>query len=104
MLGRCVTEIKHKNRTVPVLFIVVDTASPQVLGLTTSENLNLIKRVLKIDTPDTDFLAEYSDCFGQIDCLPGTHHIVLKDNITPFIHAPQRVPVTLHPKLKKELE
>ena len=53
---------------------------------------------------DKDFLAEYSDCFGQIGCLPGTHHIVLNDNITPVIQAPRRVPVALRPKLKEELE
>ena len=104
VLGRCVTQVKQKNRTVPVLFIVADTSSPPILGLTTSENLNLIKRVLKIDTTDIDFLAEYSDCFGQIGCLPGTHHIVLKDHMTPVIHAPRRVPVALRPKLKEELE
>ena len=74
------------------------------LGLTTSENLNLIKRVLKIDRTDIDFLAEYSDCFGRIGCLLDTYHIVLKDNMTPVIHAPRRVPVALRPKLKEELE
>ena len=104
MLGRCVTQVKHKNRTVPVLYIAADTTSPTILGLSTSENLNLIKRVLKIDTTDIHFLAEYSNCFGQIGCLPGTHHIVLKDNMTPVIHAPRRVPVALCPKLKEELE
>ena len=102
--SRCVTQVKHKNRTVPVLFIVADTTSPPISGLTTSENLNLMKRVLKIDTTDIDFLTEFSDCSGQIGCLLGTHHIVLKDNMTPVIHALQRVPVTLHPKLKEELE
>ena len=104
MLGRCVTQVKQKNRTVPVLFIVADTTSPPILGLTTSENLNLIKRVLKIDITDIDFLTEFSDCFGQIGCLLGTHHIVLKDNVTPVIHAPRRVPVAQRPKLKEELE
>ena len=104
MLGRCVTQVKQKNRTVPVLFIVADTTSPPILGLTTSENLNLIKRVLKIDITDIDFLTEFSDCFGQIGCLLGTHHIVLKDNVTPVIHAPRKVPVAQHPKLKEELE
>ena len=89
----------------PVLFIVADTTFPTILGLATGENLNLIKRVLKIDTTtDIDFLAEYSDCFGQIGCLSGGHHIVLKDNMTPVIHAPRRVPVALRPKLKEELE
>ena len=64
----------------------------------------ILSRVLKIDATDIDFPAEYSDCFGQIGCLPGTHHIVLKDNMTPVTHAPRRVPVALRPKLKEELE
>ena len=104
MLGRFGTQVKHKNRTVGVLFIVADTISPPILGLTTSENLNLIKKVLKIDTTEIDFLAEYSDCLGQIGCLPGMHHIVVKDNMTPVIHVPRRVPVALRHKSKEEPE
>ena len=66
VLGRCVTLVKHKNRTVPVLFIVADTTSPPILGLTTSENLNLIKKVLKIDTTDIDFPTGFSDCLVKL--------------------------------------
>ena len=102
VLGRCVTQVKHKNRTVPVLFIVADTTSPPILGLTTSENLNLIKRVLKIDTTDIDFLTDFFIVLVKLVAF--RVHTVLKDNMTPVIHAPRRVPVTLRPKSKEELE
>ena len=105
LLYLCWVGVSLKS-TLPVLFIVADTTCPPILGLTSSKNLNLIKRVLKIDTTDihVDFPTECSDCFGQIGGFPGTHHIVLKDNMTPFIHSPWRVSVALRPKLKGELE
>ena len=49
------SQTQEPNSTVPVLFIVADTISPPILGLTARENVNLIKRVLKIDTTDMDF-------------------------------------------------
>ena len=45
--GKCITSIKHKNQTVNVLFIVVETDSVPILGVNTSEKLNLIKRIYK---------------------------------------------------------
>ena len=53
VLGHCVAHVKYKNKhTVPVLFIVADSKSTPILGLPTSEKLNLIKRVLMIEEFD----------------------------------------------------
>ncbi len=42
VVGRCIARIAHKNRNVPVMFIVAETSS---LGLSTYENL---KRVMMV--------------------------------------------------------
>ena len=42
--GKCIGKLKLKDRTVNVLFIVVDSDSVPILGLNTSVKLNLIKQ------------------------------------------------------------
>ena len=63
------------------------------------------------DTSDTcktlnDFLKKYSNVFisSEIGCLPGLHHIDIDKNAKQVIHSPRRVPATLQPRNKAELE
>ena len=105
--GKCITSIKHKNQTVNVLFIVVETDLALILGLNTSEKLNLIKRIYKINgnsQPIVSIEREFSDCFGEIGCLQRTHYIELKDNVTPVIAPIRKIPLALKSKLKEELQ
>ena len=46
----------------------------------------------------------YPDCFQGIGQFPGEYHITLKDDATPVIHPPRRVPESLKQPLKEELE
>ena len=59
--------------------------SVPILGLATSESLNLIKRISAINVSGEQFLSEFSDCFGEIGTLKNTHHIEIKDNVTPLV-------------------
>ena len=45
VLGKCSLNLKHKKDHFDVLLIVVDSKSVVILGLATSESLNLIKRM-----------------------------------------------------------
>ena len=38
-----------------------------MLGLSTSESLNLTKYVSAINASDAQFLSEFSDCYGEIE-------------------------------------
>ena len=47
---------------------------------------------------------EFSDCFGEIGCLPRVHHIEIRDDVKPVITPVRKVRFALKPKLKKELK
>eukprot|EP00112_Aurelia_sp_Birch-Aquarium-sp1_P026264 Seg921.2 transcript_id=Seg921.2/GoldUCD/mRNA.D3Y31 product="hypothetical protein" protein_id=Seg921.2/GoldUCD/D3Y31 len=105
--GRCIASIKHKSQTVNVLFVVVETDSVPIIGLNTSEKLNLIKQIYKINgssQTDVPIEKEFSDCFGVIGCLERTHHIEVKDDVKPVIAPIRKIPLALKSKLKEELE
>jgi hypothetical protein len=92
---------------VNVLFIVVDSDSVPILGLNTSVKLNLIKQVYQISKniqSTTPVHEEFSDCFGEIGCLPRVHHIEIRDDVKPVIAPVRKIPCALKPKLKKELQ
>ena len=63
--GQCTLDIHHRGKNAPLLFIVADTNSPPIIGLNSSKQLNLIKRILPIsNSQKRNFLNKYKDCFG----------------------------------------
>lgn len=107
--GQCRLKVTVKNKDYYVLFTVVPEGRESLLSGTTSKRLNLVKRVHHISylsgtqTVDT-IVQQYQDVFKGLGCLPYTYKIQLKENATPVIHAPRRVPVPLRGRLKKELD
>ena len=99
--GKCLAKIKHKNTVTHVLFIVADTKSSPILGLKTSSNLNLIKRIRKIDSHAQDYFDSYGDCFGELGILPGVHHIVTDPNVPPVVNTPRRIPIAMKRELQR---
>ena len=98
ILGKCSFTIKHKKGHFDVSFIVVDSKSVPILGLATSESLNLIKRISAVNVSNEQFLSEFSDCFGEVRTLKNTHHIEIKDNVTPVVIPVRKIPFALKPK------
>ena len=87
------------------MFIVAYTNATLILGLKSSANLNLIKRVWQVDNDVPEYiLNEFGHCFGEIGCLSKPYHITLKPDVTPVVHPPRKVPISMWGKLKKELE
>ena len=89
--------LDHKNNSFKVSFIVVDSDSVPILGLKTSEHLQLIKRICSIETNGETIFSEFHDCFGEIGTL-------VKDNVKPVVTPVRKVPHALKPKLQKELK
>ena len=69
-------------------FILIDSNSPSIIGLKTSEELNLSKRLSNINVnSDIDFYTEYADCFGDIGLLKHEYKMQRKsDVIQSFMH------------------
>ena len=103
-LGKCSLTPKHKKDHFDVSFIVVDSKSISILGLSTSECLNMIKRSYIVNVSGEQSLYEFSDCFGEIRTLKNTHHIEIKDNITLVVIPDRKTSLFLKPKLEKELK
>ena len=101
-LEKCLLSQKHKKDHFDVSFIVFD--SLVVIGLATSESLNLIKHISAVNVRDEQFLSEFSDCLGEIETLKNTLHIAIKDNVTPVVTPVRKILIALKLKLEKELK
>ena len=99
-LGKCSFTLKYKKDHFDVLFIVVNSKSLSILGLAISESLNLVKHISAVIVSDEQFLSEFFYCFREIGTLKHTHHIGIKDNVTPVLTPVRKIPLALKPKLK----
>ena len=65
---------------------MIDSNSPLIIGLKTSEDLNLLKCLSNINiNSDIDFYTEYVDCFGEIGLLKCEYEIQLKSDAQPVM-------------------
>ena len=99
-------KLNNKKIQIRTTFIIADINSKPVLIVRTCEELNLIKRIFKINK-ESDILQglieKFDDCFGEIGTLLSTHHITFKEDIKPVINPSRTVPFALKAKLKAEL-
>ena len=104
VLSKCSVTLYYQNSSFKVSFIVVDSESEPILWLKTSEHLQLIKRICRIETNGETFFSEFHDCFGEIGTLNTTHHIEVKGNVNPVVTPVRKIPHALKPKLEKGLK
>ena len=102
--GKITALIQHKNKYYPVEFQVADLQSTTpILGVLTSQELGLVKRMHTVNTEQQDILNNYPDLFEGLGCLPVEHHIELNERVQPVIHPPRRVPEPIRSRVTKEL-
>ena len=112
--GKRILPVNHRGKKFHVLFVVVDSNNTDntvpIIGLKTSERLNLVRRVFKVNTSeledDAEFFVDYIpddylDCFGDLGTLNRTYHIELKDNVQPTVVPPRKVPFALRDSSRK---
>ena len=66
-------------------FFIVKTEAPPIIGFKACEQLNLIKRVYKLDADCESMLKDY-DVFGDHGCLPKECHIHVDPTVKPVAH------------------
>ena len=103
--GRCFVQVKYKGSTHSLDVLVTPGERQPLLGLQACDELGLVKRVLNITTEsDNQIVENYQDVFEGLGCVPGKHHITLKENAQPVQHACRKIPFPLQSQLKDELD
>ena len=108
-IGRCFVQVEYKGVTHRVSCLVIPGDRKPLLGLQTCEDMHLVKRVLNVDEQSEQrtgksLVQDYQDVFVGLGCLPGKHHITVKENSQPVQHACRKIPFPLQGKLKAELD
>ena len=62
---------------------------------------NLDNPIDNVDSSDIE--KEYSDLFKGIWHLPGKHKIHIDPNVTPVVHPPRPIPISMRDKVRNEL-
>ncbi|XP_063952169.1 uncharacterized protein K02A2.6-like [Lytechinus pictus] len=107
--GRYYVQMEYKGIKHSVQCLIIPGNRQPLLGLRTSEELYLVKRVYHVDKQTEiktgkTVVQDYDNVFVGLGCLPGKHHITLKDNAQPVQHACRKVPFPIQKKLKEELD
>lgn len=100
---------KCKEKQIDFAFFVVEAEGQHaLLGLRTCQELNLIKFVRVVDRANVNaenyILDEFNGLLKDLEELEGEHHIKANPDVKPVIHPPRKVPLTLLPTLREELE
>ena len=107
-VGRAKLKLKHigddhSDRTVGLeWFELVDGDFPPILGLSSSVNLGLVKRIDVVNTQSV--LDEFSDCFEGIGCLDREHKIAINPDAKPTVNRARRIPLSMEDKVRAELD
>ena len=102
-VGTCTLLCQSNGKSSTVMFYVVHIAAQPILGLADCVALGLIQRVHSLEVPPMlkeTIQAEFGDVFKGLGNL-GDYHITLKENATPVIHPPRRIPHSLLEKPAK---
>lgn len=114
ILGECSLTCQTSKVTKELKFVVTITLeSSPILGLSSCETLGLIKRVYNVhknpklsrteETPQ-QIIDEFSDVFSGTGRLNREVKIRLKENCTPNVASPRKIPLALQDRVKEELQ
>ena len=100
--GKVTYTAEYKRKYYPIEFVIVNERAPALLGLETSIELGLVKRVNQVDKEES-VLEEFKDVFQGLGRLKQKHSIKLKPECEPVIHPARRVPYRLQEQFEKTL-
>ena len=84
-------------------FYIVEMTQNPILGLSTSQELGIIKIVLNIDRTNC-FFKRHSKLFQGLECLTMPYHIKIDHSVNPVISLPRNQPAAIRERLKETLD
>ncbi|CAB4021658.1 Hypothetical predicted protein, partial [Paramuricea clavata] len=106
-VGKATIAVECKNKYYLLDVQVINSDVIPVLGLPSSNELNLIQRVHNIESSNDqtteEILEKYEYLFEGIGTLPGEYEIKIEEPVSPAIYPPRRIPHLLKDKIKDEL-
>ena len=102
--GKVTIPCQYKDRNYHVEFEVIDQNVPNILGLPTCIDMNLVQRIDTAGSNQVTLFEQYYNVFGGLGCVTDVRfHIRIDSTKVPVIHPSRRVPITLRPKIQEEL-
>lgn len=90
VVGQCILDCKIKNLTLQNRFFICDLEQPTILGLRSSENFGVIKKVCAVKENEfskfgsySSLMSQFSDLFTGLGSLPGESHHIKRTCPTP---------------------
>ena len=109
--GKAMMEVTYKSKLYPVEFQIVTAPVVPALGLGSSMELGLLKRVYTLNAQPAPqvgdphvILEEFKEVFQGLGCLNYEYDIKIDPNVPPVVHPPRRVPFALRNRLKAQLQ
>jgi len=112
VIGKVRLPCSYKSNKISASFYVVENSATSLIGLRSSLDLRLIKMTYSVEnsrkepkilTKDS-VMSEYKTLFNGIGVIPGFAKLHLKEDSTPVVNPPRKVPEALKPRLKDELD
>ena len=96
------------NNIYEIEFQVIEQTALTILGSETCQKIGLIQGLYNLEksvenVDNSDIQTDYSDLFYGIGRLPGKHKIYIDSTVTPVVHPPRRLPISMRDKVKNEL-
>ena len=104
VLGQFTAKLKHQNSVAEEQIYVVRQLQKSLLGQPGILALDLIAKIHTLQEVDK-FVNRYPKLFQGLGTIQGEYRISLQEGAKPFaLSAPRRVPLSLMPKVKLELQ
>ena len=84
-------------------FYIVETTQNPILGLSTSQELGIIKIVLNVDSTSA-ICKRHPKLFQGLGCLKTPYHIQIDSSVPPVVSPPRNQPAAIRERLRNTLD
>ncbi|XP_037828511.1 uncharacterized protein K02A2.6-like [Lucilia sericata] len=107
VLGFADLSVIYEGQIFNIKFYIVNIICRNIIGLESAIKLNLIRNINMIEYGNlriNKLIENYSDIFNGLGLLQNKCNLKIRENISPIVDPPRKIPFKLHDKLKNELK